>query len=362
MRPPARGVNDQAFAIWEEIIVRLREPHDAVLILWKIGGMAHHSSRKDLSLRALELFQAAARKNSLQEVAAETGLSISTVSHHLRNLEEHLGTELFDHSRRPMVLTPRGQIFLRNINEALQAIRKAKAEVSAGNITEAGQLRLGSIEDFDSDILPGLAVFLARHMPRCDFLYHTESSHAVIAMLHDRKLDLGFTTTPAEPLRDLQDTPLLSDPFTVVLPKTCDVPVQDLFEGRGELPFLRYSAAQMMSRQIDSHLQRNGFTLPYRFECASNQTLLAMVAAGAGWAVTTPLHYARARRFQPQLRLETFPGKRFARTLSILSTPDCAASVRDLVHSRMRSLISSHALQPLHEAYPWLASRFTLLP
>ncbi|MEM6891602.1 MAG: LysR family transcriptional regulator, partial [Pseudomonadota bacterium] len=157
--------------------------------------MPRNAAPKDLSLKSLELFQTCAQKGSLQAASDETGLTISTVSHHLRNLENHLGVELFDHSRRPMVLTPKGQVFLRNIADALFAIRKAKAEASAGSLAEASYLRIGTIEDFDSDIIPELAVFLSGNMPSCDFMYQTDTSHVIIEMLHDRHLDLGITTT-----------------------------------------------------------------------------------------------------------------------------------------------------------------------
>lgn len=73
-----------------------------------------------------------AEKGSLLAASQDTGLSISTVSHHLRSLEDHLGLELFNRDRRPMMLTPKGRAFLRNIDPALLAIRKAKAEASAG--------------------------------------------------------------------------------------------------------------------------------------------------------------------------------------------------------------------------------------
>ena len=89
--------------------------------------MTVRSSRKDLSLKRLEVFQICAQKGSLKEASRESGLSISTVSHHLNSLEEHLGVALFDHNRRPMVLTPKGRAFLRNIEDALYAIRRAKA-------------------------------------------------------------------------------------------------------------------------------------------------------------------------------------------------------------------------------------------
>ncbi|EEE35879.1 transcriptional regulator, LysR family [Rhodobacteraceae bacterium KLH11] len=323
--------------------------------------MPRQSAPKDLSLRWLELFQICAQKGSLQAASKETGLTISTVSHHLRNLEDHLGVELFNHARRPMVLTPKGRVFLRNIDDALQLIRKAKAEASAGSIAEASYLRFGTIEDFDSDIIPELAVFLSARMPACDFMYHTDSSHAIIDMLRDRQLDLGISTTPGEKMRDLQDRPLLRDPFVIVLPKGNDASLGDLVEGRTRLPLLRFSSHLIIARQIESQLRRLGIVASRRFECSNNQTLMSMVAAGAGWTITTPLLYSRAKRFQPKLRMYPFPGKRFARTLALVSTPDCSRSVIELVNAKTRALINDHIISPLSADIPWLADGFELI-
>ncbi|KUJ84104.1 LysR family transcriptional regulator [Ruegeria marisrubri] len=323
--------------------------------------MSRQSSRKDLSLKSLELFQIAAEKGSLQAVAEKTGLSVSTVSHHLRGLEDHLGVELFNHARRPMVLTPKGRAFLRDIGDPLLAIRKAEAEASAGSIAEASYLRLGTIQDFDSDIVPELAVFLSANMPRCDFMYHTDTSHEIIEMLRNRQLDMGITTSPPEHLRDLNDRPLMRDPFVVVLPLEAEASLSDIVEGRTKLPFLRFSSSLIIARQIDSQLRRMGISTPHRFECTNNLTLMALVAAGAGWTITTPLLFSRARRFQPKLRMYRFPGKSFSRTLAIVSTPDCSRSLLDLVDSKTRALISKHVIKPFHQHTPWLADSFTLI-
>ncbi len=316
---------------------------------------------KDLSLKGLELFQICAQKGSLQAAAKETGLTISTVSHHLRNLEDHLGVALFNHARRPMVLTPKGRAFLRNIDDALSSIRKAKAEATAGSIAEASYLRIGTIEDFDSDIIPELAVFLSTNMPACDFMYQTDSSHAIIEMLRDRHLDLGITTTPDDRLHDLQDRPLLRDPFVVVLPRMSEQSLTDIVEGRTSLPFLQFSSNLMIARQIEQQLRRIGIASPRRFECSNNQTLMAMVAAGAGWTITTPLLFSRAQRFQPRLRMHPFPGKSFARTLAIVATADCSRSVIELVDGKLRSLITDHAIAPFHQSTPWLTDSFNLI-
>ncbi|QYX56571.1 LysR family transcriptional regulator [Roseovarius sp. SCSIO 43702] len=323
--------------------------------------MARRSTSKDLNLKWLELFQICAQKGSLQAAAEESGLTISTVSYHIRSLEDHLGVELFNHARRPMILTPKGMAFLRNIDQALHSIRKAKAEASAGTISEASFLRIGTIEDFDSDITPELAVFLSAQMPVCDFMYHTDSSHSIIRMLRDRQLDLGVTTTPSETVRDLQDRPLLRDPFVLVLPLVNEKSLTEIVDGRTKLPFLRFSSNLMIAQQIESQLRRIGISPPQRFECSSHQTLMAMVSAGAGWTITTPLHFSRAKRFHSKLRMHRFPGKTFSRTLAIVTTPDCSRSLVDLVESKLRGLIHQHAIAPLTQSNPWLADSFALV-
>lgn len=239
--------------------------------------MARNPAPKDLSLKWLELFQICAQKGSLQAASKETGLTVSTVSHHLRNLEDHLGVELFNHSRRPMVLTPKGRVFLRGIDTALFSIRKAKAEASAGSIAEASYLRIGTIEDFDSDMMPELAVFLSAKMPTCDFMYQTDSSHTIIEMLRNRHLDLGITTTPDDRMRDLHDRPLLRDPFVVVLPRVSEQSLTDIVEGRTKLPFLRFSSNLIIARQIESQMRRLGLSSPSNFECSNNQSLMAKI-------------------------------------------------------------------------------------
>ena len=322
--------------------------------------MTKRPTPKDLSLKWLEVFQICAQQGSLQGAARETGLTVSTVSHHLRSLEDHLGVALFDHTRRPMVLTPKGQVFLRNIDDALLMIRKAKAEASAGDIATASYLRIGSIEDLDSDIVPELAVYMSEQMPACDFSFHTDTSLAISQQLRSRALDLGISTLPNERVGDLSDRPILKDPFVVVVPAGTQAAIKDVVEGRTNLPFLRFSENLIIARQIESQMRRLGFAPPRRFECSNNQTLMAMVAAGAGWTITTPLLFARGRRFQDRVQIHPFPGKSFSRTLSILATPDCSEAIVDLVDARMQTLLRTYAVTPILQKAPWLTGSFRL--
>lgn len=317
--------------------------------------------KSDLSLKGLELFQTFAQTRSLQATAKEAGLSVSTVSHHLRNLEDSLGTALFDHARRPMVLTPKGHTFLRHITQAMHTIRTATAEASAGNVMDTSYLRIGTIEDLDSDVTPDLAVYLSRQLPACDFVYRTGTSHEIIRMLHHRELDLGIVSAPPGGIADLVSLPLLRDPFVAVLPVSSDFSVSDIIAGRGKLPFLQFSKDLIIAGQIEAQLHKRGIQLPHKFECGNNQILMAMVAEGAGWTITTPLLFSRARRFQPKLRMHPLPGKGFGRTLSLIGSPDCAQSVTALVNLKARSSLKQQIISAMHDKHVWLKDQFFLM-
>ena len=151
---------------------------------------------KSLSLRWLEVFQLIAKSGSIQKVASETDLSISTVSNHLRSLENALGIELVDHGRRPMGLTPAGEVFARYVREGLTVLKRGEAEIRTGNWQHATDLRLALIDDFDNQIAPDLVRFLAQALPRCNFRHFTRPSHEILAKLQEHKLDVGVATRP----------------------------------------------------------------------------------------------------------------------------------------------------------------------
>jgi DNA-binding transcriptional LysR family regulator len=317
--------------------------------------------RSDLSLKALEVFQLAAMSGSIQAVAKETGLSISTVSHHLSGLEDRLGVALLNHKQRPMTLTPSGVAFLTHVDQALKLIAKARSEITLGSIADAQHLRLGLIEDFDSEIGPEMAVFLSAGMPKCNFAHFTKSSSEILGMLRRHELDVGVASLPNEDLGDIKDRPLIRDPFVLALPANSTIPPDQFFSGQSGLPLLRYARSQQISKQINVHLQRLKINLPNRFEVESNQTIMAMVAASAGWAVTTPTCYFRARRFHRQVTLHPLPIKNFARYISLFHSADCSDKVVEMIDVALRNLVEKQLLEPVYETAPWLKDSFHLL-
>jgi DNA-binding transcriptional LysR family regulator len=317
--------------------------------------------RTNLSLRGLEIFQLLAKSGSVRKVAAETGLSISTISHHMRSVEESLGVELMDHSRRPMVLTPAGSIFARHVEDGLQAIRRGETELTSGDLTQVRELRFGIVDDFDSEVAPELAQFLAIAMPKCTFKHHTRPSHEILRLLYEQKLDMGVATRPIADTSGLVEMQLLRDPFVIALPAACDEAPEHFLAGRSKLPLLRYSQNQIIGTLIEAQLRRTRTNLPNRFELESNQSILGMVAEGSGWAVTTPASFVRAKRFHEKIVLHPFPGKGFSRTLSLFCSEYYPLNSADLIAQSLRRLISRYFVSPISQKYTWLMHDLRIL-
>ena len=319
--------------------------------------------KSQLSLKWLEVFQLAARGGSVQQAADEAGLSISTASHHLRQLEKALGTSLFDHSRRPMRLTPSGATFLSHIDQAMQILRRAENEAQSGILAQTRALSLAMIEDFDSEIAPELARILASAMPGCTFRHLTRPSHEILKLLRDHEIDIGIAARPQFDQADLIEYPLLRDPFVLAVPASNGIaPEAYLDNAPGTPPLLRYSRDQIMGRQIDTHLRRLRRDIPNRFEFESNQTVMSMVAEGAGWAITTATNYIRATRFHRQIELLPFPEKGFARYMSVFTTGLHPSTAAQSVAGTLRHLLQARAIDPAVGKMPWLSEVFALLP
>jgi LysR family transcriptional regulator, glycine cleavage system transcriptional activator len=93
-------------------------------------------------LRLLSVFEAVARHRSLSLAARTLNVTQPAVSKSLRDLEQWIGTALFDRNRRPLALTESGEILLAATREGLGLIAGAIAEIGRLHDTREGALRL----------------------------------------------------------------------------------------------------------------------------------------------------------------------------------------------------------------------------
>lgn len=78
-------------------------------------------------LLSLHAFEVAARYGSFADAAKELNITQSAVSHRIKQLEDHLGYQLFDRLPRGLVLNDMGKAYLPSVQHAFNEISSATA-------------------------------------------------------------------------------------------------------------------------------------------------------------------------------------------------------------------------------------------
>ncbi|WP_137110468.1 LysR family transcriptional regulator [Rhodobacter sp. SY28-1] len=308
-----------------------------------------------VTLWGIEVFVASAEEGSISAAARRLGVSPSAVSQQLAALETALGASLLDRASRPIQVTPAGAMFRRHAQTILNAASEARAELAMADLSGLTTLRLGVIEDFDSDVTPRLLSTLARDLKGCRFLLETGASHRLMDQLEARALDIVIaadSTSDAAPEDWREVHPILSEPFVAVTPPGAKIE---------DLPLILYTARHLMGRQIAAHLARHGLKPAHRFELDSYAAILAMVAGGEGWTILTPLALHQARAFRASVEVRPLPLPALTRTLSLSARAGILHDVPTQITQRLKPLIAEVVIAPALAAAPWLSPALRVL-
>ncbi|MVA98362.1 LysR family transcriptional regulator [Nitratireductor sp. CAU 1489] len=149
-------------------------------------------NRHTTNMRALEIFEAVSRHESIHRAAAELGVTQSAVSHQLRKLTETVGEKVVVRSGRGIMVTPAGRRLAAKLQVAFTQIERSLAEVVGSH---RDVLRLAICSSFAPGWLIGrLGSFYAAH-PDIDLQLRM---YAQDPELTDTVADAFVTTFPKE--------------------------------------------------------------------------------------------------------------------------------------------------------------------
>jgi DNA-binding transcriptional LysR family regulator len=308
-----------------------------------------------VTLWGIEIFLSVAEEGAISAAARRLGVSPSAISQQLTGLEATLGAVLLDRSARPMGLTPAGAMFRRHAQTILNAEAEARADLAVADLSGLTTLRLGMIEDFDAEVTPRLLSDLATTLKGCRFLLETGASHRLLDQLEARALDVVVAADLGSEAADdgwREVHPLLAEPFVAVTPRG---------RGRDGLPLIQYTARHLMGRQIAAHLARQNIRLAHRYELDSYRAILAMVAAGEGWTILTPLALHHAASLKAAVDVTALPFAPLERTLSLSARAGVLRDMPGQIASRLRGLMQAQVVGPAVAEWPWLKDTLRVL-
>jgi DNA-binding transcriptional LysR family regulator len=152
-----------------------------------------------LSIRQLEVFVSLVDHGSFTLAARQLGLSQSTVSGHVADLERRLGVRVVERGRGPVRPTAAGHALLLPARQTLQSERAARHAVAELRGLLRGSLVVGGSTIPAVYLLPLLfRRFHARH-PEVSLRIETGDSLEILDRVRDADLELGVVGLDPEP-------------------------------------------------------------------------------------------------------------------------------------------------------------------
>jgi DNA-binding transcriptional LysR family regulator len=241
-----------------------------------------------IEFRHLRYFVAVAEELHFGRAAERLRIAQPPLSQQIRQLETELGFQLFHRTKRSVMLTEAGAVFLQESRRLLcqleQAVQTGR-QVSRG---EQGQLVIGFISSAAYNVLPPILRSFRAAFPEVKLELHELTTDQQIHWLSDHRLDVGLIRPPIDDLTLHMQT-IFQEPLVLALPDRHPFAQQSRISLKSiaaEL-FILFprSLAPGLYDQIISLCQQAGFSPTVVQEAIQMQTIISLVAAEIGIAI-----------------------------------------------------------------------------
>lgn len=249
-----------------------------------------------MELRHLRYFCVVAEELNLTCAAERLHMSQPPLSRQIKQLEQEVGTELFERGTRGLRLTPAGIFFQQH---AIQILEKVEVTVDATRHIARSHSTLFGI-GFVPSVFYGQLPMLVRDLRQKDNVELTLAELTTVQQIQALKagrIDIGFGRIRIDD-PDVEQEILFDEPLIVALPQ--GHPLEDTTPGCEELahyPLVLFPAKPRpsMADMVLGIFRRQGLKVAVEQEANELQTALSLVASGLGITLV-PEQVKRVRR------------------------------------------------------------------
>ncbi len=307
---------------------------------------------QEFDLHALEVFVMTVELGGMSQSAVHLQVTQSAVSQTIAKLEASIGAPLFDRTMRPLGLTTSGKALFARGQTLIALARSTYDDVREGANLPLSRITIGMSFSLANQLTAPILQNLGHRAERWNIRSGISMEHQGEFLARD--IDLLVTGSFNLEHRDSVELyPVIEENFILVYPKDFRETVDTGARAQG-LPFVRFSRLTGMGQQIERQIIRMKLKLPKSVEVESSHQQLALVAAGLGWTITTPVCLAAAREFLPELRAEPMTRGRFARQVQVVSRSGELGDIPLQVAATCRRALRETILPSIFSIYPWM--------
>lgn len=242
-----------------------------------------------LDIRRMRYFLAVAEELSFSRAAERLRIAQPPLSYQIKQLEDDLGVQLFERTRRGVRLTDAGNVLCDEARRILIQLEQTTRMVERVGSGEVGRLNLGFVPSASNAVLPSLLHRFRQRFPGIEMFLQEMKPDDVVERLLSSRIDVGFFYLPFEE-EALAFRPVSREAFIAALPEDHPLAPQaviDLPSLAGE-PFIlpmRYKMPGLYVKVMEA-CRAAGFTpRAVQKDVWLIQTIVGLVAGGIGVAL-----------------------------------------------------------------------------
>ncbi len=239
-----------------------------------------------MDFHQLKVFYSAVSTGSFTQASQTLNLSQSTISQHIKQLENELGCHLFRRVGRGVHLTDAGHLLRDHCEKIFQDVKNAEMAIKELNGQQRGRIRFGSGATTLIYQLPPVIEAFKAQFPNIELVIFSDTTEAILREIKAQRLDLGLVMKPPAE-NDLQFTPLCNEELMIALSSKHPLAhkraltIQDL----QTLRFILYEKKTVMRRLIDDFFSELGVTPQIAMVMENIEAIKSLVGTGLGASV-----------------------------------------------------------------------------
>lgn len=251
-----------------------------------------------MELRHLRYFVAVADELHFGRAAERLHIAQPPLSQQIKQLENELGFKLFHRTKRSVMLTEAGGVFLAEVRKIFMQLEQAVQVGQQTSRGEVGKLVIGFVSSMAYNVLPDILRKFRNHFPGVTLELHELTTDEQWKWLSDRRIDIGFVRPPVDEVAFCTET-VFWEALVVALPEghdltnQVDVAVNSLRNEQFILFPRPFSPG--LYDAIISICQQAGFSPIVTQEAIQMQTIVSLVAGQMGVAIV-PASLQRLQR------------------------------------------------------------------
>lgn len=171
-----------------------------------------------MTLTQLSYMIAVAEAGNFTVAAEKVFVTQPTLSMQIQKLEDELGVQIFNRTKKPIRLTNVGEQILKQARNILAEAKRMDDIVAQEKGFIGGEFKLGILPTVMPTLLPMfLNTFINKH-PKINLKIQELNTDSIINQLKEGKIDAGIAATPLK-YDNIEERPLYYEPFVGYIPE-----------------------------------------------------------------------------------------------------------------------------------------------